>query len=1069
MSAIFFWLHFTLVDFILFWTTMGNTFEFRLQTPSAKTVDGKTIDFAKSFAEFKTAAEKQLASLKDQIKNSKTWKQAKNFLSNVPLVADPGNLTLTIGKQSFKAKTQEEYDEYVRTTNLTLEETENELSDHLITLEKEEEQEAEDASNQTKQEVKAVKKDIKTGKDVDGNTITETTTVTETFEYEDDQPKAKTPSGDAAPEDAGKSSDAVPEKIIRTWNIDKHFANFDSADGITKAFEANPSYINQQGATPDGPWDDQDILVHATDRNNPRVKLVEGFYHIDTYSPLFITNDNLNGTICLPKSEVKKMRLPKASPAPDNYDENEPNAEADRRYRYYNGYDERYTDEENDMHAGKEWIKKNPEDAEACRKGGVVGALVDNFVQYTNFPPKSAGALKSAAKIGALIGMGVLGWKTLKKIFKGEKDAWKWGLGAAGVLIGIPAITGQGIDKLLFSGDSKDAWRKTKDLFHLNDLADSVSEMFEGTDKAVIRPALANTIFSTMTVEEYRRYTTIDNEGVCRMKSGDLIAKFETDRDNALERGDQRTAEACQAKIDMIQSAVKNKQQDELTDPYNKKLGLDSADKSKTCGELYMNYINAQEKAGKIIDSNKHLKITDQAALNDRLVELTIKEGKKPSEIKIADLLGHGLEYDPDADATAAATGAAVMGAGAAGIDKTKTTDNNTDTDTDTKTDTDKDTDNEPVQSEQKEEEPIFVSEADALANPSKYHLQFNPYPASDYEWVEADHHKSNNYAVRKKGDTTAVPAVTLDDIKKDRKAHNVSIDPIEGYRWYDKEDGTNFATEAIPAWEKMEKWTGEKWKGFKETVSSVSKKLSNYVKKLMQGEPDSATVAELKKQVAREKAKLKELKAQFKQLDKLDDLKKDIIDIEKEIGLVKVEIEEDDIKITKIENMIGTSIEPGLNPANKNLLKWLTEDQKKELTRADKKVNFEMKFERMNDEARLQVYTDDKLYLQSWGEKTNIRMADGKYYLDGLMVPFNDAEAVVRMANLTNFLKIHFANRATTNVTEPWYIANDGDLTFKEETAWDAAKKMDVKGLFFNIEGVDGPDNFSSTIKKMG
>lgn len=68
--------------------------------------------------------------------------------------------------------------------------------------------------------------------------------------------------------------------------------------------------------------------------------------------------------------------------------------------------------------------------------------------------------------------------------------------------------------------------------------------------------------------------------------------------------------------------------------------------------------------------------------------------------------------------------------------------------------------------------------------------------------------------------------------------------------------------------------------------------------------------------------------------------------------------------------------------------------------------------------------------------------MENGKYYLDTLMVPFDDAESVVRMANLTNFLKINFSNRATTNVDKPWFIANDGDLTFESQTSWDAAKK---------------------------
>jgi|GEM_PF-5956609 len=82
-------------------------------------------------------------------------------------------------------------------------------------------------------------------------------------------------------------------------------------------------------------------------------------------------------------------------------------------------------------------------------------------------------------------------------------------------------------------------------------------------------------------------------------------------------------------------------------------------------------------------------------------------------------------------------------------------------------------------------------------------------------------------------------------------------------------------------------------------------------------------------------------------------------------------------------------------------------------------------------------------------------------------MVPFDDAESVVRMANLTNFIKINFANRATTNVETPWYIANDGDMDFDSQSFMDAFKKADVRGML-NVDVVDGADRYKSAFKKI-
>lgn len=144
-----------------------------------------------------------------------------------------------------------------------------------------------------------------------------------------------------------------------------------------------------------------------------------------------------------------------------------------------------------------------------------------------------------------------------------------------------------------------------------------------------------------------------------------------------------------------------------------------------------------------------------------------------------------------------------------------------------------------------------------------------------------------------------------------------------------------------------------------------------------------------------------------------------------------------------------------------------LTDENKRELTLAEKKLNFELKFRTDNDQAHF-VEEGGKLYLASCAEKTLIRMENGQYYLDSFMVPFNDAESVVRLANLTNFVKINFANRANTSVDKHWFISDNGDLQFDDHTRWDAVKGGNWRG-FGDITVVDGEDGMSSAIKQIG
>lgn len=183
------------------------------------------------------------------------------------------------------------------------------------------------------------------------------------------------------------------------------------------------------------------------------------------------------------------------------------------------------------------------------------------------------------------------------------------------------------------------------------------------------------------------------------------------------------------------------------------------------------------------------------------------------------------------------------------------------------------------------------------------------------------------------------------------------------------------------------------------------------------------------------------------------------------EIGTIMVELEEAEAKLGKIEKMWNLVTDEGLKDAPK-----FTEDEKKELTRAEKKINFEIKFKSEHDEVHFVTAPDKKVYVASWAEQTRVWIDDNhKYHLDEFMVPFDNAEDVVRMANLTNFLKIHFTNRVSTNVDKPWYKANNGDLKMEDKTFMDTVKGGDWRNMFTNLTVADGEDGFKSALVAIG
>lgn|GEM_PF-4232283 len=173
--------------------------------------------------------------------------------------------------------------------------------------------------------------------------------------------------------------------------------------------------------------------------------------------------------------------------------------------------------------------------------------------------------------------------------------------------------------------------------------------------------------------------------------------------------------------------------------------------------------------------------------------------------------------------------------------------------------------------------------------------------------------------------------------------------------------DKETFADKTEALWESTKKEAHEKRNWLKTKVGEISTSIATttetYYKKLFNITPDSKEVIDYKQQVAAEKMKLNDLKKQLDQLEKLDKTKRDAIATELEIGELKVLIEESDLKIQEIEGLINNTIDREFTEGN---LKWIPEAQQKELTRANKKVNFELKFKTANDRARFQTYNPD-------------------------------------------------------------------------------------------------------------
>ncbi|MBP6910267.1 hypothetical protein KBC03_01575 [Patescibacteria group bacterium] len=619
---------------------MGNVFEFKLQLPGSNLVDKiSTSEMAKDFSELVDKFKQEFADVKEKVENSKVYKEAKNAVKKFPLLyADPAKLTLTVGETSFQAKDDKEFAKYEKMLNQTLGDANEELanSEHLKTLEEEE------ALKKARKESETVKDDVtETTKKADKDVEKSEGETYETFS-KSSQLEARYKAAQAAPSDDAEfnmtreeerlqrlteklqasTSEAQRERISK--RIDKLSRKIAHRRARTTDHMANAADNYVRGEKMEHQmWYYNDIINALTkDKKSNRVHYFDDYILIDTYHPLFKNKDNSNGTIKLTGESV------------DAYMEHTPDGK-------------RYTAEM------QKYYNVHPEDRNQIEnKGGMLGLLSNKMVEYTNMSPKSAAAMKSVAKIGLIIGGGILAWKTIKHIFniggvnKDDKYAgWKRGLGAAAVLFGVPMLTGQSIDQLLISGDAKKAWKDMKKLLHLEGVSDFISDNFADLNNRVIYGGLGNIMYEDVSAEQMRKFTVFDEETEkTTLKTKEFKTYRQKQLKDAVDADDAGTAQKIQQKIELLDEAIKTHQEHEITHSYRKSTHYDTVEnKSKLCGELYKDFLNAQEAAGKLLADNQNLKIEDQAELDRYIADQIMNKGKKPSEIKLKDLIGHGV------------------------------------------------------------------------------------------------------------------------------------------------------------------------------------------------------------------------------------------------------------------------------------------------------------------------------------------------------------------------------------------------------------------------------------------
>lgn len=108
------------------------------------------------------------------------------------------------------------------------------------------------------------------------------------------------------------------------------------------------------------------------------------------------------------------------------------------------------------------------------------------------------------------------------------------------------------------------------------------------------------------------------------------------------------------------------------------------------------------------------------------------------------------------------------------------------------------------------------IDELKTPADRAKNHVAISA--EAGYKFVTE---RKENFAVIP--NTETIKPATLEEVKKNRKAYHLDLQPKDGYEWVDADhtDG-NYAVVEKNKWGKMKDWSAETWTSFKNEVSEI-------------------------------------------------------------------------------------------------------------------------------------------------------------------------------------------------------------------------------------------------------
>lgn len=393
-------------------------------------------------------------------------------------------------------------------------------------------------------------------------------------------------------------------------------------------------------------WYYNDIIANITKKNNRTYYSGENLI-IDTYNPLFRMNGlNERGTIRI-----------KCNP-------NDPNSIVATAMNYASGSDE--------------FLKNNPD---FCTPKGdmkwLLEAGTDLLADKTNMTPKQADFWKSAAKMGSVVGLAVVGWNVLKWIFgkagktkvfgrtKAEWDTWKWIAGTVWGTMAMQALTGENpmsfTYKLLNGGlDSKQFEKIPGIQWFLNSMKrnpELSDHLKSGTGMAMLFPG--NSFGEVMTHGDVVKW---ESEGKISSNKKALINYYNAKISDPLTPPANR--ESFQIALASVQNMTDQQLHTLLTGGMNAAgvTNKTSAEKIQDYNKTWQEYMKEQEKAAReikdptikllmgayasqetkdILKLNGSRELTEDEAVNLQLALMKVKE--KDPNAKIIFTKEHGI------------------------------------------------------------------------------------------------------------------------------------------------------------------------------------------------------------------------------------------------------------------------------------------------------------------------------------------------------------------------------------------------------------------------------------------